>query len=195
MPAWCSAMTRKQKQALLSYLGAYDGPLDGIWGDKSRQATIDFQRAYMDTVDGIFREATEKRILEVVASGEKPRVQIAAASDWWQAVKYFSRWEFRCPCGRCGGFPVEPEERLVRLADMVRQHFDAPATVSSGVRCQAHNDELPGSVKNSYHLRGKAMDFCVRGVSGATLLAYVRQLPGVHYAYQIDDSFVHMDVA
>ena len=182
-------MTRKQKQALLSYLGAYDGPLDGIWGDKSRQATIDFQRAYMDSVDGIFGEATEKRILEVVASGEKPRVQIAAASDWWQAVKYFSRWEFRCPCGRCGGFPVEPEER------MVRQHFDAPATVSSGVRCQAHNDELPGSVKNSYHLRGKAMDFCVRGVSGATLLAYVRQLPGVHYAYQIDDSFVHMDVA
>ena len=46
-------MTRKQKQALLSYLGAYDGPLDGIWGDRSRQATIDFQRAYMDSVDGI----------------------------------------------------------------------------------------------------------------------------------------------
>ena len=187
-------MTRKQKQALLSYLGAYDGPLDGIWGDKSRQATIDFQRAYMDSVDGIFGEATEKRILEVVASGEKPRVQIAAVSDWWQAVKYFSRSEFRCPCGRCGGFPVEPEERLVRLADMVRQHFDAPATVSSGVRCQAHNDELPGSVPNSYHLRGKAMDFCVRGVSGATLLAYVKTLP-VHYAYQINGSdFVHMDV-
>ena len=187
-------MTRKQKQALLSYLGAYDGPLDGIWGDKSRQATIDFQRAYMDSVDGIFGEATEKRILEVVASGEKPRVQIAAVSDWWQAVKYFSRSEFRCPCGRCGGFPVEPEERLVRLADMVRQHFDAPATVSSGVRCQAHNDELPGSVKNSYHLRGKAMDFCVRGVSGAKLLAYVKTLP-IHYAYQINGSdFVHMDV-
>ena len=188
-------MTLTQKQCLLRYLDYYRGDIDGIWGRQSRQATIDFQRAYMDTVDGIFGEATEKRILEVVASGEKPRVQIAAVSDWWQAVKYFSRSEFRCPCGRCGGFPVEPEERLVRLADMVRQHFDAPATVSSGVRCQAHNDELPGSVKNSYHLRGKAMDFCVRGVSGATLLAYVRQLPGVHYAYQIDDSFVHMDVA
>ena len=188
-------MTLKQKQALLAYLGYYDGPLDGLWGDKSQRATIDFQRAYMDSVDGIFGEATEKRILEVVASGEKPRVQIAAVSDWWQAVKYFSRSEFHCPCGRCGGFPVEPEERLVRLADMVRQHFDAPATVSSGVRCQAHNDELPGSVKNSYHVRGKAVDFCVRGVSGAKLLAWVRQLP-VHYAYQISGSdFVHMDVA
>ena len=190
-------MTRKQKQALLSYLGAYDGPLDGIWGDKSRQATIDFQRAYMEQteVDGIFGATTEKRILEVIATGEKPvAYETSATAGWWKDIRYFTRSEFRCPCGRCGGFPVEPEEKMVRLADMVRQHFDAPATVSSGVRCQAHNDELPGSVKNSYHLRGKAMDFCVRGVSGATLLAYVKQLP-VHYAYQINRSdFVHMDV-
>ena len=25
-------MTLKQKQALLAYLGYYDGPLDGLWG-------------------------------------------------------------------------------------------------------------------------------------------------------------------
>ena len=189
-------MTRKQKQALLSYLGAYDGPLDGIWGDKSRQATIDFQRAYMDSVDGIFGEATEKRILEVIATGEKPVVKenLTAPADWWKDIRYFTRTEFRCPCGKCGGFPVEPDENLVRLADKVREHFGAPSTVSSGVRCQTHNDELPGSAKNSYHVKGKAMDFCVLGVSGAELLAYVKTLP-VHYAYQINGSdFVHMDV-
>ena len=193
-------MTLKQKQALLSYLGYYDGPLDGLWGEKSQRATIDFQRSYMDAtaVDGIFGAATEKRILEVVASGEQPKqesVQIdTAAPDWWKDIRYFTRAEFRCPCGRCGGFPVEPDETLVRLADQVREHFGAPATVSSGVRCKAHNDEMPGSVKNSYHLKGKAMDFCVRGVHGAKLLAYVKTLP-VHYAYQINGSdFVHMDV-
>ena len=191
-------MTLKQKQALLAYLDYYDGLLDGLWGEKSQMATIDFQRAYMEQteVDGIFGATTEKRILEVVASGEKPVVKenLTAPADWWKDIRYFTRAEFRCPCGKCGGFPVEPEERLVRLADMVRQHFDAPATVSSGVRCQAHNDELPGSAKNSYHLRGKAVDFCVQGVPGATLLAYVRTLP-VHYAYQIGNSdFVHMDV-
>ena len=55
-------------------------------------------------------------------------------------------------------------------------------------------DELSGSSKNSYHVKGKAMDFCVRGVSGAKLLAYVKTLP-IHYAYQIGNSyFVHMDV-
>ena len=198
-------MTLKQKQALLAYLGYYDGTLDGLWGEKSQRATVDFQRAYMEQedVDGIFGAATEKRILEVIATGEKPvdknaekgAIVDTAPVAFWKDIRYFRRAEFRCPCGRCGGFPVEPEEKLVRLADMVRQHFDAPATVSSGVRCQAHNDELPGSVPNSYHLRGKAVDFCVHGVPGATLLAYVRQLP-VRYAYQIGTSdFVHMDVA
>lgn len=197
-------MTLKQKQTLLAYLGFYDGPLDGVWGEKSQRATIDFQRAYMEPtdVDGIFGADTEKRILEVIATGEKPVDKIAekgvivdtAPGAFWKDIRYFTRTEFRCPCGKCGGFPVEPDENLVRLADKVRAHFGAPATVSSGVRCQAHNDELPGSAKNSYHLRGKAVDFCVRGVPGATLLTYVKTLP-IHYAYQIDNSdFVHMDV-
>lgn len=184
-------MTRKQKQALLAYLGYYSGAIDGIWGQRSQQATIHFQRDFMDSADGIFGAATEKRILEVIASGEEPE---QPSGDWWKEIRYFQRGEFRCPCSRCGGFPVEPEEGLVRLADKVREHFGAPVTVSSGVRCQAHNDELSGSVPNSYHVRGKAMDFCVRGVPGAVLLAYVKTLP-IHYAYQINGSdFVHMDV-
>lgn len=192
-------MTLKQKQALLSYLGYYSGAIDGIWGQQSQQATIHFQRDFMDSADGIFGADKEKRIMEVIANGEQPKqesVQIdTAAPGWWKDIRYFTRAEFRCPCPRCGGFPVEPEEKLVRLADQVREHFGAPATVSSGVRCQAHNDEMDGSVKNSYHLRGKAMDFCVRGVPGATLLAYVKTLP-IHYAYQINGSdYVHMDVA
>lgn len=191
-------MTAEQKQCLLRYLGFYVGAIDGLWGEKSQRATIDFQRTYMEQteVDGIFGASTEQRILEVIATGEElmESVKVDTAPGFWKDIRYFTRAEFRCPCSRCGGFPVEPEEKLVRLADQVREHFGTPVIVSSGVRCQAHNDVLPGSVKNSYHLRGKAMDFCVRGVPGATLLAYVKTLP-VHYAYQIGNSdFVHMDV-
>ena len=40
-------MTLKQKQALLAYLGYYDGPLDGMWGEGSQRATIAFRRSYM----------------------------------------------------------------------------------------------------------------------------------------------------
>lgn len=88
---------------------------------------------------------------------------------------------------------MEPEEKLVRLAERVRTAFDAPVLISSGVRCPAHNAAV-GGVKNSRHLLGKAMDFRVKNVSGEKLLAYVRTLP-IRYAYRIDGSFVHMDVA
>ena len=192
-------MTDKQKQYLLGYLGYYAGVPDGIWGRLGGEATRACQAGFGLEPDGIFGPATEKRILEVIGSGEQPSQQAQTApetgggEEWWREIRYFTRAEFRCPCGRCGGFPAEPEETLVRLADQVRAHFGSPAVVSSGVRCQTHNDALPGSVPNSRHLLGKALDFCVKGVSGTALLDYVKQLP-VRYAYPIDDCFVHMDV-
>ena len=188
-------MTIRQKQCLLMYLGYYTGAIDGLWGDQSRRATESFQRDYGLTVDGVFGDRTESRIREVVASGEAPQ-EPEAAGSFWNEIQYFSREEFRCTCGGrgCSGFPAEPVPRLVRNADAARKHFGAPATVSSGVRCPLRNAELPGSAPNSLHLRGKAMDFCIRGVSAAQLLEYVKSLPEVHEAYAIDASYVHMGV-
>ena len=190
-------MTAKQKQCLLAYLGYYHGAIDGAIGPQTRAAVEEFQRAEGLTADGSPGPLTQERLLDAVANGrfrEDAKMPEESTGTWWDEIRYFSREEFRCPCGRCGGFPVEPDETLVRLADRVREHFGSPANVSSGVRCQAHNDELSGSAKNSYHLRGKAMDFAVRGVSGAKLLAYVKTQQ-VHYAYQISGSdYVHMDV-
>ena len=111
-------------------------------------------------------------------------------------IRYFQRTEagIACPCGRCGGFPAEPAERLMRLADKVREAAGAPMCPSSTVRCQAHNDELRGSVKNSRHISGRAMDFRIRGWGSERTLALVRKQPEVRYAYAIDESYVHMDV-
>lgn len=191
-------MTDKQKQHLLGYLGYYAGVPDGIWGRLSGEATRAFQAGFGLEPDGIFGPATEKRILEVIGSGEQPSQQAQTApetgggEEWWREIRYFTRAEFRCSCGRCGGFPAEPAEKLVRLADQVREHFGAPALPSSGVRCPEHNKEV-GGVWNSYHLAGKALDFRVQGRSAAEVLAFVRTLP-VHYAYAIDERYVHMDV-
>ena len=191
-------MTDKQKQYLLGYLGYYAGVPDGIWGRLSGEATRAFQAGFGLEPDGIFGPATEKRILEVIGSGEQPSQQAQTApetgggEEWWREIRYFTRAEFRCSCGRCGGFPAEPAEKLVRLADQVREHFGAPALPSSGVRCPEHNKEV-GGVWNSYHLAGKALDFRVQGRSAAEVLAFVRTLP-VHYAYAIDERYVHMDV-
>lgn len=191
-------MTTRQVQALLTYLGYDPGDVDGLPGKNTRRAVLAFQAQEGLETDGSPGPLTQAALLDAVAAGrfwkEDAQTPEETTGTWWDSIRYFTREEFRCPCPRCGGFPVEPDETLVRLADRVREHFGAPANVSSGVRCQAHNYELPGSAKNSYHLRGKAMDFAVRGVSGAKLLAYVKTQQ-VHYAYQISGSdYVHMDV-
>lgn len=190
-------MDTRQIQALLVYLGYDPGEVDGLPGKNTRRAVLAFQAAEGLAQDGSPGPLTQAALLDAVAKGrfreESATTPEVRTGTFWDEIQYFSREEFRCPCPRCGGFPVEPKEALVRLADQVREHFGEPATVSSGVRCQAHNDELPGSVPNSYHVKGQAVDFSVRGKSAAQVLAFVRTLP-VHYAYAIDNSFVHMDV-
>ena len=162
-------MTTKQKQCLLAYLGYYTGAIDGIWGDNSRRATEAFQRDHQLTVDGIFGDGTAARIREVIASGELPQQsqqpqgtpETGGGADWWKDVRYFKREEFRCPCGKCGGFPVEPQESMVRAVDEIRQRLGIPISIvdggGSGVRCAAHDAEV-GGVANSQHLFGLAAD-------------------------------------
>lgn len=184
-------MTIKQKQHLLAYLGFYTGAIDGIWGTQSRDATMAFQKRFMDSADGVFGPETDQRIREVIGSAEAPQTE-----DFWQEIRYFSREEFRCTCGGrgCSGFPAEPAAQLIRNAEAARMHFGKAADVSSGVRCALRNSELPGSASNSLHMRGKAMDFRIRGIPADVLCAYIRQLPHVDEAYAIDGQYVHMGV-
>ena len=187
-------MTDRQKQHLLAYLGYYTGKVDGIWGELSIQATAEFQKDYgLEPKDGIFGAQTREKVLGAIAAGEEGRKK---RGDFWEEIEFFDREEFRCTCGGrgCNGFPAEPEEQLVRNAEAVRKHFRKPVIVSSGVRCQLRNSELPGSAANSLHMRGKAMDFCVQGQHSSVTLAYVKTLPGVDEAYAIDGSYVHMGV-
>ena len=154
---------------------------DGLAGPNTVEMTRRYQATNGLDADGI--------------AGPLTRAEIDKEEEInWEEIKYFTREEFKCPCPRCGGFPVEPKKKLVKLADKVRGHFGAPALPSSGVRCQAHNDELPGSVPNSLHLTGRALDFMIVGKNAAQVLEYVWQQPEVNYAYDIDGTYVHMDV-
>ena len=192
-------MDTRQIQALLVYLGYDPGEVDGIPGRNTRRAVLAFQAAEGLVQDGSPGPLTQAALLEAVACGRCRQAQASGAQtvpEWWADIRYFKRTDsgIACPCGRCGGFPVEPTERLMRLADRVREAAGAPMCPSSTVRCQAHNDELSGSVPNSRHLSGKAMDFCIRGWGADRTLALVRQQPEVRYAYAIDNRYVHMDV-
>lgn len=183
-------MTIKQRQHLLAYLGYYVGNIDGEWGALSKTATKAFQKDYGLTDDGICGSDTQKAMKHAVAYGMPAKEE---TSDFWDDIVYFDKAEFKCKCGKCGGFPEDPKEKLIRAADKTRNHFNNPITVSSGVRCATHNAKV-GGVPNSRHLSGKAMDFCVSGMSAELVLSYVQKLPEIRYAYAIDSSFVHMDI-
>lgn len=199
-------MTIRQIQLLLDYLGYDPGTIDGADGAKTRAAVKAFQRDFGGlTVDGIAGTATEKALRHAVAYGMPEKKQGAAAEDpsaaadkagtFWDDIKHFKRSEFKCKCGGkyCSGYPVEMQEKVVKAADKVREHFGKPMTVSSGIRCTRHNAAVNG-VSNSRHLQGKAIDFCVSGFSAPMVLAYVQSLPEIRYAYAIDSNFVHMDI-
>ena len=192
-------MTLKQKQALLAYLGYYDGPLDGLWGEKSQRATEAFQWDYQLTADGIFGAATEKRILEVVSTGEKPvDDKMSATADWWKDIRYFTPEEpnICCPCPRCVGKREYPTEALMEMADSIREEL-GPMVPSSVRRCQAHNDELSGSAKNSRHIIGKAMDFNCPKSTPAQIEACLtrRKAAGeIRYWYRMSSGWYHFDI-
>ena len=191
-------MTLKQKQALLAYLGFYDGPLDGVWGDKSQRATIDFQRAYMEPteVDGIFGAATEKRILEVIATGEEPIAdKMSANADWWKDIRYFTRAEFKCKCGGrfCNGYPVEIDMNMVKIADVIRHRFGKPIQINSGIRCKTHNANV-GGVSNSQHLYGNAADLgCPSGCTPEQMASIAEEIMGDTGGIGIYSWGIHID--
>lgn len=190
-------MTVKQVQHLLAYLGYYATEVDGIAGTQTGAAIRAFQKAFGDlAVDGIAGEKTQQALRKAVWEGMPQEPGADSGDDTvWNRVRYFRREEFRCKCGGryCEGFPAEPEEALVLAAEQTREHFGVPMTVSSGVRCPRHNAGV-GGVANSKHLTGKAMDFSVTGVGAEQVLAYVRLLPQISYAYAIDANYVHMEL-
>ena len=181
----------KKRQCLLYLNDFYVGDVDGIWGQLSKTATRSFKKDFGLADNDTYDSDTEKALRHAVAYGMPAKKEEAPVSgDFWDGVKYFQKKEFACKCG-CGASEVE--EKLVKTADKVREYFGKPMTVSSGRRCSTHNAKV-GGVSNSRHLSGKAMDFCVSGMSASMVLTYVQKLPEIRYAYAIDNDYVHMDI-
>lgn len=168
-------------------------------GPTTRAAVREFQGDFggLDP-DGIPGALTCAALRQAVADGwERPKAEDdqkpQETGTYWDEIKYFTPEDpyIRCPCGKCAG--ELPEEKLMRLADKVREQAGVPMIPTSTVRCAAHNAAV-GGVYNSRHLYRRAMDFYLKGWSAQETLALVKQQPEVAYAYAIDGSAVHMDV-
>ena len=166
--------------------------VDGLAGKKTMAATIWYQKAKGLTPDGIAGEETLALIQK-----EAPELEDTTGSgDWWDEIEYFTREELKCKCGGryCNGYPAEPQELAVRLADRARKHFGKTARNSSFLRCRQHNANS-GGVANSRHMYGKAMDIYIDGVTANELYSFFKKQPEVRYTYKVDNRVVHFDIA
>jgi hypothetical protein len=192
-------MTYTDAQHLLAFLNLYKGQCDGIWGPQSKASMSEFQTRFGGIeVNGLVTEESSKALRHAVAYWyDEVEVEPEAASgNFWDDIQYFTREEFRCKCGGkyCNGFPAEPKEQLVRIADQLRKNLGVPITIVSGLRCQQWN-AICGGVENSQHMYGEAVDINAKGISQSRVEAELDAIGGVRYHYPISGSSnVHFDI-
>lgn len=183
-------MTITQQQNLLQYLGYYEGKVDGISGPMTEAAVAEFRA---DNGNPIGAAEMEEVLIGAVFHGRfKGATDTNVGhTDFWSTVKHFRREEFACKCGKCGGFPVEPSEKLVRVLDKFREEVGLAVYINSGIRCKEHNAAV-GGADQSRHLYGDAADIRCPGKMPSELYNIaVRLLP--NGGVGIYDWGIHVD--
>ena len=110
-------------------------------------------------------------------------------SDRVQLAKNFKLDEFKCKCGKCD--PILVDEALVTWLQKIRDHFGKSVNINSGYRCAEHNaDPKVGGSKSSHHVKGKAADIRVEGVTPQEVAKYAESI-GIK-RIGLYDTFVHI---
>jgi uncharacterized protein YcbK (DUF882 family) len=82
-----------------------------------------------------------------------------------QLSKNFKSTEFQCKC--CKQLPQEGmNPHLIELLQDIRDAIGKSISITSGYRCQKHNQKVKGA-KLSQHVLGNASDIQVSGMSAA----------------------------
>lgn len=112
-----------------------------------------------------------------------------------QLSVHFVSTEFDCHgSGCCSITLINP--KLVERLEQIREHFNAPITISSAYRCQRHNAAVGGATK-SRHAMGDAADIIVKGHTPREVAQYAESIgiKGIGlYESGSDGYFVHIDV-
>lgn len=111
-----------------------------------------------------------------------------------QLSKHFNSTEFDCHGNGCCA-QTKINEKLIGILEQIREHFNAPITITSPYRCSVHNRRVGGAV-GSRHERGDACDIVVKGVAPRTVAQYAESIGvlGIGlYETAADGHFVHVD--
>lgn len=104
-------------------------------------------------------------------------------------TRHFKKHEFQCKhCGK-----VELSQHLLAVLELVRLKFNAPVIVTSGYRCEDHNENV-GGAPTSKHLDGIAADIKVKGVSPEKVFEFLCDTFPNCYGIGLYSSWVHIDV-
>lgn len=169
-------MEVRQLQNLLQYLGYYEGRVDGISGPMTEQAVAEFRK---DNGNPNLGDELEEVLIGAVFHSKFKNAtssnKVATSGNWWDNIKHFRREEFACKCGKCGGYPVEPSEKVVRVLDVFREEVGLAVYINSGIRCKEHNEAV-GGADDSRHLYGDAADIRCPGKMPSELYNIAVQL-------------------
>ena len=106
----------------------------------------------------------------------------------------FTSNEFDCHgSGCCSSTLINPE--LVKYLQKIREHFNAPITITSGYRCVTHNSRVGGAT-GSRHTKGDAADIVVKGIAPREVAKYAESIgiKGIGlYETSADGFFTHID--
>ena len=122
--------------------------------------------------------------------GKYGRKTDTALRHWrnvYYATKSFRPQEFKCPCGKCTGYPVQMKVKELKHIQRIRDHYNKPMIITSALRCEYQNKKV-GGVSNSYHKTGYAVDFYMVGVTDTldhriNAVKYIMKLPNHDYTY------------
>jgi len=109
-------------------------------------------------------------------------------------TKNFSVAEMECKCG-CGSSDMD--EEFMRQLQGIRDEMQRPLSVTSAVRCEAHNSNVSSTGKNGPHTKRKAVDLVISGADALRLYDIARKhgMSGIGLSQKgaHNKRFIHID--
>ena len=102
-------------------------------------------------------------------------------------TKHFDRAEFACKCG-CGYNDISV--LLVEKLERARAACGVKFVITSGCRCEKHNEKV-GGVKNSSHIKGYAADIALDDYNRVIIIQVLRK---EFNRIVIAKTFIHVDI-
>ena len=155
----------RKLQSKLTSIG-YSLDIDGDFGNKTKNIVIQFQKESGLVADGIVGTKTWKALDDIKIYSK--------LNDGNKSISpNFKIKEFACSDG--SDEIVLHTDFIVDKLQKIRSHFNKPITINSGYRNSYHNKKVGGS-SNSYHVKGRAFDIVVKGITPNEVAKYAQSI-------------------